>query len=145
MALVYEMSTLNGPAEITGYTDSDWAGDLDDRKSTSGYFFKLAGAAVTWSSRKQSLIAQSTTEAEYIGCSEAAREAVWLRHLLRDLQAEYPINPPSPYTQITKDRLSLQKTPVFTAERSTSRFAATSCERHTRTARFASPTSRRRP
>ena len=85
MALVYQR---NGSAAITGYTDSDWAGDLDDRKSTSGFVFKLSGAAVTWSSRKQSLVAQSSTEAEYIGCSEAAREAVWLRRLLGDLQAK---------------------------------------------------------
>jgi hypothetical protein len=50
MVLVYKKSMRNGPAEITGYTDSNWASDLDDRKSTSGYVFKLTGTAVTWSS-----------------------------------------------------------------------------------------------
>jgi hypothetical protein len=80
--------------EITGYTDFDWAGNLNDHKSTSGYVSKLTGMAVIWSLQKQSLVTQSMTEAEYISCSEVAREAVWLRHLLRDLQAKYPINPP---------------------------------------------------
>jgi len=50
-----------------GYTDSDFAGDPDDRKSTSGYVFMLAGGAITWRARKQPLVAFSTVEAEYIG------------------------------------------------------------------------------
>jgi hypothetical protein len=76
MALVYEHSTRNGPGEIPGYTDSDWAEDLDDRMSTTRYHFKLASTLITWSSWKQSLVPQSTTRAEYIGCSKVAREAV---------------------------------------------------------------------
>ena len=59
-----------------GYTDSDFAGDLDDRKSTSGYVFMLAGGAITWRARKQPLVAFSTVEAEYIGASDAAKEAI---------------------------------------------------------------------
>jgi hypothetical protein len=94
MALVYEKSMRNGPVEITNYTDSNWASDLNDHNSTFRYIFKLAGVVVTWSSQKQSLVVQSMTEAEYIGCSEVAREVVWLHRLLQDLQAEYPINPP---------------------------------------------------
>ena len=64
-----------------GYTDSDFAGDPDDRKSTSGYVFMLAGGAITWRARKQPLVAFSTVEAEYIGASDAAKEAIWVRSL----------------------------------------------------------------
>jgi len=62
----------------TGYTDSDLAGDSDDRKSTSGYLFMLAGGAITWRARKQPLVAISTVEAEYIGTSNATKEAIWV-------------------------------------------------------------------
>ena len=71
---------------IMDYTGSNWASDHDDRKSTSGFLFKLSGVAVMWSSCKQSLVEQSTTDAEYIGCSGAVREAVCLRRLFADLQ-----------------------------------------------------------
>lgn len=74
-------------ADLVGFTDADWAGDKWDRKSTSGYVFFHGGAAVTWKSKKQATVALSSTEAEYIALSEAAKEAVWLRQLLRDLGA----------------------------------------------------------
>jgi hypothetical protein len=70
---------------LTGYSDSDYAGDATDRRSTMGYVFLLYGAAVTWAARKQQSISTSTTEAEYVGLCNAAKEAVWLRNLLRDL------------------------------------------------------------
>ena len=61
--------------EIIGYTDSDWANDNADRKSQGGHVFLCNGGAILWQSRKQDLVASSTTEAEYIACSEASREA----------------------------------------------------------------------
>ena len=64
-----------------GYSDADWAGDLGDRKSTSGYLYQISGGAVTWRSKKQSCVALSTAEAEYMALSSAAQEAVWLRQL----------------------------------------------------------------
>ena len=70
---------------LRGYTDSDFQSDLDDRKSTSGYVFILNGAAVSWKSNKQSSTADSTTEAEYIAASEAAKEAVWIRKFIAEL------------------------------------------------------------
>ena len=70
---------------LHGFTDSDWMGSVVDRKSTSGYCFSLGSAMISWSSRKQSSVAQSTAEAEYIAASAASREAVWLRKLLSDL------------------------------------------------------------
>ena len=68
-----------------GYTDSDFQSDADLRKSTSGYFFTLGGATVSWRSIKQSCIAYSTMEAEYVAALEAVKEAVWLRKFLMEL------------------------------------------------------------
>ena len=68
-------------------TDSDWAGSVEDRKSTSGCCFSLGSAVISWFSRKQSSVALSSTEAEaeYIAACMAAREVVWLRKLLAGL------------------------------------------------------------
>ena len=67
------------------YSDSDFAGDNSDRKSTSGYCFSLGSGVISWKSVKQSCVALSTTEAEYVALSAAAQEAIWLRKLLMDL------------------------------------------------------------
>ena len=64
---------------LHGFTDSDWAGDLRSRKSTSGHIFFWNGGPVSWKSKMQSCIAQSTAEAEYIAASESSKEAKWLR------------------------------------------------------------------
>eukprot|EP00253_Pinus_taeda_P021354 PITA_21354 len=63
---------------IHGFVDVDWAGDLDHRRSTSGYVFNLFGGAVNWMSKKQSIVALSTTKAEYMAATHASKEAVWL-------------------------------------------------------------------
>lgn len=73
---------------LVGFADSDWAGDKSDRKSTSGYLFKIYGGTVCWTTRKQSLVTVSSTEAEYVALSEAAREGKWLLNLLKDLKCE---------------------------------------------------------
>ncbi|KAI3451510.1 hypothetical protein Pfo_008175, partial [Paulownia fortunei] len=69
-----------------GYTDSDFQADRDSRKSTSGSVFTLGGGAIVWRSIKQSCIADSTMEAEYVAACEAAKEAVWLRKFLLSLE-----------------------------------------------------------
>ncbi|KAK4855041.1 hypothetical protein QYF36_003447 [Acer negundo] len=79
-----------------GYTDSDFQSDSDSRKSTSGAVFTIGGGAVIWRSIKQSCIADSTMEAEYVAACEAAKEAVWLRQFLIDLEVV-----PSANKQIT--------------------------------------------
>ncbi|UYV83114.1 hypothetical protein LAZ67_22002254 [Cordylochernes scorpioides] len=71
--------------ELTGYSDSDYARDLDSRKSTTGYIFMLNHGAFSWSSQKQSTVALSTTESEYIAACAATKEMVWLRRLLKDI------------------------------------------------------------
>ncbi|TYK26645.1 gag/pol protein [Cucumis melo var. makuwa] len=72
---------------LTGYTDSDFQTDKDARKSTSGLIFTPNGGAVVWRSVKQTCIADSTLEAEYVAACEAAKEAVWLRKFLTDLKS----------------------------------------------------------
>ena len=67
-----------------GYSDAAYA-NADGYKSTSGYVFIAGGAAITWGSRKQTTIALSSTEAEYVALSECSREAMWLRHLYGEL------------------------------------------------------------
>ena len=71
--------------ELLGFSDADWAGCQDSRKSTSGYVFKFCGGAVSWSSRKQTVVATSTCEAEYIALCEACKEATWLRQVVADV------------------------------------------------------------
>ena len=82
----------NVESQLEGYSDSDWAGDKDDSKSTSGYLFTLAGATICWKSRKQKLIALSSTEAEYIALTEAAKEASWLRELYIEIHSQLNID-----------------------------------------------------
>ena len=78
----------HGTTIISGYSDSDHAGDLSDRKSTSGYIFMLSGCAISWKSSKQKSVAISSTEAEYVGLSEATKEAIWLKELINELGIE---------------------------------------------------------
>ena len=71
--------------QLHGYSDTDFASDSGDRKSTMGYVYMLHSAAITWTSRKQQTTATSTTEAEYIGLCSAAKEATWIRNFLQDI------------------------------------------------------------
>ena len=68
------------------YTDSDWAGDRDKRRSTGGFVVVLCGGAVSWKTRKQDIVALSTTEAEYIALTEASKEVIWMRRLLHEIE-----------------------------------------------------------
>eukprot|EP00253_Pinus_taeda_P028158 PITA_28158 len=69
---------LDRVLDICGFVDADWARDLDQRRSTSGYVFNLFGGAVSWMSKKQSVVALSTTEAEYMVATHESKEAVLL-------------------------------------------------------------------
>ncbi len=98
---------------LTAYSDSDWAGDTSDRKSTSGFVSFFGTSPISWYARKQSVVALSTMEAEYVAMSSATRECISLRNLLAELGA------PSPEARICVDNepaLFLASNPVVTAK-----------------------------
>lgn len=75
----------DGKPMLDGFTDSDMAGDIDSRKSTSGYLMTFAGGVVAWQSKLQKCVALSTTEAEFIAITEACKEELWLKKFLQEL------------------------------------------------------------
>ena len=75
----------NDNLDLIGYTDADWAGDREDRKSTSGYFTLVGGNLVTWKSKKQKVVALSSAEAEFRGIAKGVTEILWIRKLLGEL------------------------------------------------------------
>ena len=100
-----------GDSGMQGYSDADWAGDTDDRKSTSGYMFLIAGGPVSWKSKKQSTVALSTAEAEYVALSTATQECMWMQKLLSELG-----NPPDGPTTILEDNqssIAMARNPQF--------------------------------
>lgn len=86
LKLVYEKQ--QSAETLVGYSDSDWGGDRNDGKSTSGYVFKLFGNTVSWGSRKQTTVSLSSTEAEYIALTEAICELKWIKKLLVELNID---------------------------------------------------------
>ena len=73
---------------LAGFSDSDWAGNLDDRISITGYTFSIGSEVIAWSSKKQSTVALSSCEVEYQALCAATCEAIWLRRLLNDAGEE---------------------------------------------------------
>jgi len=86
--------------ELHGYTDSDWAQDSQDQKLQGGYVFMTNGL-ISWQSIKQEIVARSTTEAEYVACSKAARKAQWLIQLQKDVTGSQPQGPTARYSDST--------------------------------------------
>lgn len=77
--------TKHSSSDLNGFSDANWASDLDDRKSTSGYIFMLQGGAVSWCCKRQPTVALSTCEAEYMALSAAVQEAMWWHGLMKQL------------------------------------------------------------
>uniref|UniRef100_A0A2N9G3P5 Integrase catalytic domain-containing protein n=1 Tax=Fagus sylvatica TaxID=28930 RepID=A0A2N9G3P5_FAGSY len=80
--------------ELRAYADADWAGDPTDRRSTTGYCFLLGSSLISWRSKKQSVVARSSTEAEYRALADATSELLWLRWLLADMGAPQTTSTP---------------------------------------------------
>ncbi|GFY88361.1 hypothetical protein Acr_06g0003010 [Actinidia rufa] len=80
--------------EIIGFSDSDFAGCQDSRRSTSKYIFMLAGGAISWKSTKQTLIASSTMAVEFVACYEASNHGIWLRNFVTGLRVVDGIDRP---------------------------------------------------
>lgn len=80
--LRYTKSKLNS---IIGFSDSDYASDIDKRRSCTGYVFKMCGASISWESKRQKTVATSSTEAEYLALSAATKDAIWLKSLTAEV------------------------------------------------------------
>ncbi|PKA46730.1 Retrovirus-related Pol polyprotein from transposon TNT 1-94 [Apostasia shenzhenica] len=97
--------------KLTCFTDSDWAGSIDDRKSTSDFLCNLGSGAISWSSKKQGTTALSSSEAEYISACSTTCQAIWMRRILEDLH-----QPQTKATDIycdNKATIFMAKNPVF--------------------------------
>jgi hypothetical protein len=108
--LVFQQGTPNS-AILKGFVDADWASDVNDRKSTSGFVFMLAGGAISWGSKKQSAVALSSTEAEYIAAAHAAKEVVWLRRLLTELKQK--VGEPTILSMDNQSAIAIARNPEF--------------------------------
>jgi hypothetical protein len=73
------------PLRLQGYSDANWAGDIDTRRSTTGYIVMLNNGAIAWKSRRQPTVALSTMESEYMALTDATKELKWVRTLLAEL------------------------------------------------------------
>ena len=83
VGLIFDRAKMSD--SVVGYVDSDFAGDLDKRRSLTGYLFTLSGSVISWKATLQTTVALSTTEAEYMALAEAVKEAIWLQGLVSDL------------------------------------------------------------
>ncbi|XP_042033570.1 secreted RxLR effector protein 161-like [Salvia splendens] len=119
---------------LVGYSDSDWAGDTDDRKSTSGYVFYMGDTAFTWMSKKQPIVTLSTREAVYVAATFNFCHAIWLRSLLSEL--EWPQRSQQLFVWITSRPLRYPKIQCSTTEANTSTPATTTSENALQIRRF---------
>ncbi|KAG8499388.1 hypothetical protein CXB51_005980 [Gossypium anomalum] len=99
---------------VIGYVDADFAGDLDRRRSLTGYVFTIRGCAISWKATLQTTVALSTTEAEYMAITEACKEAIWLKGLFSELNEDLQISTIFCESQIaiflTKDQMFHERT-----------------------------------
>jgi len=78
--------TRSSSFALHGFTDADWAGSVEDRKSTGGYLVFFGQTPISWKSGKQRIVARSSTEDEYKALTDGTTEVIWLQYLLTDLQ-----------------------------------------------------------
>ncbi|KAH9669584.1 hypothetical protein KPL70_021844 [Citrus sinensis] len=97
--------------KLVGYSDSDWGGNVDDRKSTTGFVFFMGDTAFTWMSKKQPIVTLSTCEAEYVADTSSVCHAIWLRNLLKELSLAQ--EEPTEICVDNKSAIALSKNLVF--------------------------------
>jgi hypothetical protein len=97
--------------DLYAFTDVDWAGCVDDRKSTSGATFYLGGCLVSWSSKKQSTVSLSTAEAEYIAAANCCTQVLWMKQMLSEIHIHY--DAPIPIFCDNTSAISISKNPVM--------------------------------
>jgi hypothetical protein len=100
---------LGGKLDCCGFSDSDWAEDSDNRRSTSAYTYFMGDGAISWKSRKQATVSLSSTEAEYKALSDSCKEGLWLQHLLTNLRLRP--NTPIPLHVNNEGAEALEKNP----------------------------------
>jgi hypothetical protein len=93
LRLHYQNNLKDDEIRLNGYCDADWAGDVDDRKSTTGYAIKINDCLINWVSKKQSTVALSSAEAEYMAISATIQEMKWIRNLLIELNILTDLTP----------------------------------------------------
>lgn len=112
LGLVYSFDASEVPV---AYADADWGGDLSDRKSTTGFVVLIKNCPISWKSKKETVVAKSTAEAEYIAVSACTQEVVWLRNFYSEIHREvqeattiYTDNDPA--LEMTENPVNLSKT-----------------------------------
>uniref|UniRef100_A0A251SKN6 Putative zinc finger, CCHC-type n=1 Tax=Helianthus annuus TaxID=4232 RepID=A0A251SKN6_HELAN len=103
--------TKGGKKQLVGFSDSDYAGNVDDSKSTSGYIFHLGSGPVSWQSKKQKVVALSSTEAEYMALSLTGCQALWIKGILNDLEGKQDCS--IPIFCDNKSTICLARDPVY--------------------------------
>jgi len=82
---------------LSVYSDSDYAGDLETRRSSSGHLFMLGLSTVSWQAQRQSIVTLSSTEAEYIAACEAVKGLVWINRLVKEIDSDIQYDQPTLY------------------------------------------------
>ncbi|XP_043812719.1 secreted RxLR effector protein 161-like [Manihot esculenta] len=109
MGIVYKKNQEK--EELVGFSDSDLAGDTDDRKSTSGIIFFIGESPITWVSHKQRIVVLSSCEAEYIAATGGACQGLWLKKIIAELRGDDKVKPVLKVDN--KSAISLANNPVF--------------------------------
>lgn len=95
------------------FTDADWEGNVDDRKSTTGGVFLLGGRLVAWTSKKKTCVSQSTVEAEYVAASMNCTQAIWMRHMLEGFKID--MSEPVTINCDNTSAINISKNPILHA------------------------------
>jgi hypothetical protein len=112
--LVYGASKIpKGLPMLTGYCDADWASNIDDRRSITGYVFMLCGGAVSWQTKKQPTVALSSVEAEYMAATQSTKEAMWFRAFLNELGIANITSSPTTIFSDSQGGIALVKNPEY--------------------------------